>query len=108
MDSLINIGLYVTYALLAVTVLGAVVFPLAHMVNDFNSAKNGLIGFAVLVAVLLISYAISPAETGAFYDKHSVSPALSKIIGGGLVATFIVFVGVVVSILYSEIAKWFK
>jgi hypothetical protein len=108
MDSLINIGLYLAYLLLTVAALGTVVFALAQIFGNLKNAKNGLIGFAMLVAVLVISYALSPAETGAFYDKHHVSPGLSKLIGGGLLATFILIIGVVGSIIFSEIAKWFK
>ncbi len=67
-----------------------------------------MIGIAVLVAVLLFAYLVSPAETGAFYEKKNISPNASKLIGGGLLATYIVFAGVVISILYAEVAKWFK
>jgi hypothetical protein len=108
MDSLINIGLFLAYLLIAVAALGAVIFPLAQIFGNLKDARNGLIGFAILIAVLVISYAVSPAETGAFYDKKGISPGLSKLIGGGLLATFIFIIGVVGSILYSEIAKWFK
>lgn len=108
MDSFINIGLYLAYFLIAIAILGAVIFPLIQLFGNLKNAKNGLIGFAMLIAVLVIAYAVSPAETGAFYDKKGISPGLSKLIGGGLVATYIMTIGVVGSILYSEIAKWFK
>lgn len=105
---LINIGLYLTYILFAVAAITAIVFPLLQTFSDFKKAKGGLIGFGILVVVLLFAYLVSPAETGLFYEKHNISPATSKLIGGGLVATYIVFAGVVISILYAEVAKWFK
>ncbi len=108
MDSLINIGLFLAYFLIGIAILGAVIFPLAQIFGNLKNAKNGLIGFAMLIAVLVIAYAVSPAETGAFYDKKGISPGLSKLIGGGLLATYIFTFGVVGSIIYSEIAKWFK
>lgn len=105
---LINIGLYLAYALIAIAAISSIVFPIIQTFGDLKKAKNGLIGFAVLIVVLIIAYALSPAETGAFYDKFNISPNTSKLIGGGLLATYIVFAGVVISILYVEVAKWFK
>jgi hypothetical protein len=105
---LINIGLFLAYALMAVAAISAIVFPIIQTFGDLKKAKGGLIGFGILVAVLLLAFLLSPAETGAFYDKHKISPNTSKLIGGGLLATYIVFAGVVISILYAEVAKWFK
>ncbi|MDD3742152.1 MAG: hypothetical protein PHX54_00845 [Lentimicrobiaceae bacterium] len=105
---LINIGLYLTYILFIIAAITAIVFPLIQTFSNFKKAKSGLIGFGILVVVLLFSYMVSPAETGLFYEKHNISPNASKIIGGGLVATYIVFAGVVISIVYAEVAKWFK
>lgn len=105
---LINIGLYLAYILIFVAAVSAIVFPLIQTFGNFKKAKGGLIGFLVLVGVLLLAFALSPAETGAFYEKHEISATASKAIGGGLLATYIVFAGVVISILYAEVAKWFK
>ncbi|MBW6491291.1 MAG: hypothetical protein K0B15_08890 [Lentimicrobium sp.] len=105
---LINIGLYLAYVLIAVAAISAIAFPIIQTFGNLKKAKTGLIGFAVLVGVLLIAYLVSPAETGAFYEKKNISPGASKLIGGGLLATYIVFAGVVISILYAEVAKWFK
>lgn len=108
MDSAINIGIVITYILFAAAVIGAIVFPIIHMLGDLKSAKGALIGILVLVAIFAISYAISNPETGAFYERKGISPTMAKVIGGGLISTYIVFAGAVISILYSQIVKWFK
>lgn len=105
---LINIGLFLAYALMAIAAISAVVFPIIQTFGNLKKAKSGLIGFGILIAVLLLAYILSPAETGAFYDEHSISENASKVIGGGLLATYLVFAGVVISILYAEVAKWVK
>ena len=105
---LINIGLYLTYILFAVAAITAIVFPIFQTFGDLKKAKGGLIGIGILLAVLLIAFLVSPAETGLFYEKHDISPTASRVIGAGLVATYIVFAGVVISILYAEVAKLFK
>lgn len=108
MDSAINIGIVITYILFAAAVIGAIVFPIIHMLGDFKSAKGALVGILVLLAVFAVSYAISNPETGAFYESKGISPTMAKIIGGGLIATYIIFAGVIISVLYSQIVKWFK
>jgi hypothetical protein len=108
MNNLIDIGLYVSYLLLFVTLLGVIVFPLMHTFSDFKKAKSGLIGFAGLVLILFIAYAVSPADQGLFYSNFNIGPKMSKFIGGGLFATYFVFIAVICSILYAEISKFIK
>jgi hypothetical protein len=108
MNNLIDIGLYVAYLLLFLTVLGVIVFPLLQTFSDFKKAKSGLIGFAVLILLLVFSYVISPADQGLFYSNFNIGPNLSKFIGGGLFATYFVFLAVIISIFYAEINKLIK
>ena len=108
MNNLIDIGLYVSYLLLFVTLLGVIVFPLMHTFSDFKKAKSGLIGFAGLVLILFIAYAVSPADQGLFYSNFNIGPKMSKFIGGGLFATYFIFLGVIISILYAEVSKFIK
>jgi len=108
MDSLINIGLYISYILLFITVLSIIVIPVYFTIINFKKAKQGLIGVGILAAVLLIAYLISPAEQGLFYETNKIGPSGSKIIGGGLFATYFVMLGIIVAILYAEVGKLLK
>lgn len=108
MDTAIDIGFIIMYILVIASVLGVIVFPVIQMAGNLKSAKGTLFGVLGLVALFLISYAVSPAETGAFYQKMNISPNLSKAIGGGLLATYIVFAGVIISIVYAQINNWLK
>lgn len=108
MDTAINIGFVILYILMIAAVIGAVVFPIIQMAGNIKAARGTLAGVLGLIALFLIAYAVSPAETGQFYQKMGISPNLSKAIGGGLLATYIVFAGVIISIAYSSISNWFK
>ncbi len=107
-NTFINLGIIITYILLAVTVLAALIFPLIQTFSNLKAAKNGLIGIGALLFIFLISFLVSPAETGPFYDRFGISPTLSRAIGGGLVATYIFFIGAAISILYTQVAKFFR
>lgn len=108
MNNLIDIGLYVSYVLLFVTLLGVIIFPLIHTVSNFKKAKAGLLGFVILVLLMFLAYSISPADQGLFYSNFNIGPKMSKLIGGGLFATYFVFVAAIVSILYAEAVKLIK
>lgn len=108
MDSAIDIGMYIFYILLVVGIVGVLFFAISQTFSDLKGTKGALIGVAALLVVFFLSYTISPANTGAFYDKMGISPNLSKVIGGGLVSTYVIFAGAIISILYSSIIGWFK
>lgn len=108
MDTFINIGFVIMYILLVAAVLGAVIFPIIQMAGNLKAAKGTLIGVVGLVALFLIAYAVSPSETGEFYQRMGISPNLSKAIGGGLIATYIIFASVIIGIIYAQVSNWLK
>jgi len=97
-----------SYALLIITLLSIIIIPVYFTIVNFKKAKQGLIGVGVLAVVLLVAYLISPADQGLFYDTMKVGPSGSKIIGGGLFATYFVMIGLIVAILYAEVGKLIK
>lgn len=109
MDSLINIGLYVAYFALFIAVAALIFFPIATLVKgNFKNAKGTLVGIAALAGVVIFAYIVSPADQGLFYSKMGISAGTSKLIGAGLVTTYIIFVAFVVITLYTLVIKWFK
>lgn len=108
MDSLINIGIYITYILFAIAILALIVFPFYFMFTNFKKAKGGLLSILGLVVIFVLSYLVAPADQGVFYENFGIGPGASKLIGGGLILTYLIFFGVIITAFYNEIAKWFK
>jgi NADH:ubiquinone oxidoreductase subunit 6 (subunit J) len=108
MNSLIEIGLYLSYVLLIITLLSIIIIPIYFTIVNFKKAKQGLIGVGLLAVVLLIAYLISPADQGLFYETMKVGPTGSKVIGAGLFTTYFAFIAIVVVILFAEVGKLFK
>lgn len=109
MNTFINIGLYIAYIAFFAALALLVIFPVYHMLTgNFGKAKGSLIGLGILVVVLLIAYLLSPADQGAYYSKMGVGPGLSKVIGSGLIATYIMIGGLILVILYTSVTRWFK
>ena len=108
MNNLINIGLYLSYILLAITILSIIVIPIYFTIINFRKAKQGLVGLGVLVIIIILAYLVSPADQGLFYDNHKIGTSVSKIIGGGLFTTYFAFIAIVIVVIYSEVGKLLK
>ena len=105
----IDIGLYVAYLAFFVAIAALIMFPVLSLVKgNIKNAKASLVGIAALVVIVLISYVVSPADQGQFYTKMNTGPGQSKLIGAGLVTTYIIFAALIVITLYSVVVKWFK
>jgi hypothetical protein len=104
-ETVINIGMYLTYALVAIAVLAAVIFPIFFFLQNFRKAKGTLLGLAVLLVILVISYLISSNEA---YEAMNVGPTESQLVGGGITATVILIGLGLLSAIFTEIYKFFR
>ncbi|MDD2964643.1 MAG: hypothetical protein PHQ65_01720 [Bacteroidales bacterium] len=108
MDSFINISFIATYILLGLAVAALVVFPLYALVTNFGKAKGGLIGLAAILVVVAIAIGVSPVDQSEKFLNAGISPFTSQLIGGGLLTIYILFAGIILAAVYTEISKWFK
>lgn len=105
---MINIGLVMGYVLLGLSALGVIFFSIYQLIVNFKKAKGALIGIIALVAVFLIGYAMGTSELYLDVAIPVSSETISRIIGGGIYATFI-FIGLaIIATIYSEVSKLFR
>ena len=104
-ETLINIAIYVTYALVGIAVIASVIFPVIFFIQDIRKARGALIGIAVLAIVILISWSISTNEA---YEAFNVGPAASQWIGGGITATMILIGMGLLAAVFTEVYKFFR
>ena len=96
--------------LAGLTALLSLVFPIIHMVANPKAIKRTvltLVGVAVLIFIawILASDAVLDMP---HYEGHDNVPKTLKLAGTGLYTTYILAGLAVLSILYSEISKYFK
>ncbi|MBS4012199.1 MAG: hypothetical protein KGZ97_00365 [Bacteroidetes bacterium] len=111
-DIFINVGIYLSYGLLAIAALTAIIFPIIHFIKDFRKAKGTLLGLAVLLVVLVASWAVAGGGQMVI-DQGSqgsiiVSSTVSKLVGGGIIATMALIILGLVAAVYTEVSKLFK
>ena len=101
---IINFGLYLSYIMIGLAAIAAIVFPVVFLVQDPKKAKGSLFGILGLAVVFGISYIISGNE---LYTELQ-DPIVSKLVGGGIIMFYLMFVVSILIAIYSEIARIFK
>jgi hypothetical protein len=101
-ETVIDTAIVVTYILLGIAALTAVIFPIFQLITNFKRAKGALLGVVVLAVVLLIGYGLSTDEV---YAGFNVTSTQSQWIGGAIKATMILVGMAVVAAVYTEISK---
>jgi hypothetical protein len=101
---MIDFGMYLSYIMIGIAAIAAVVFPVIFLIQDPKKAKGSLLGVLGLAVLFVISYFISGNELYAGLD----SPFVSKLVGGGMIMFYLMFVISILSAIYSEIARIFK
>lgn len=107
-DLTINILLYLTYALIGVATVAAIIFPILTVVGDARKAKKTLIGIGSVAVVFVLSYAISDGTVLDSYLKYNVTEGVSKMVGAVLIMTYILGIGAIVSAIAGEVLKAIK
>jgi hypothetical protein len=86
----------------------------AYLVSDKKAAKSTLIAIVFLAAVVGFSYLFSDSSIPKFYgvekfiENGSITNSISKWIGTGLIATYILSGLAVLGIIWSSISRIFK
>ena len=97
--------------ILVIITLGlALIFPIINIFTNPKSAKSGLFILLGVVILVFVAYTLASNEVLKIpgYTGTDNIPGVLKIAGTGLFITYILAGLAVLSILYSEISKYFK
>ena len=108
MESLINIGIILTYVMVAFAALAAIGFGIMKMMQNTNNAKKTLYTVGGLVIAFIIAYVLASDEVLNSYDKYEITASSSKQVGMGLITFYFLLFGAIAAILYAELSKVFS
>lgn len=101
----IDIALYISYIMVIVAALGAIILPLIQAAGDPKSLIKSGAGFVAIVAVFVIAYVISGNEVTPAYQPFDVDPGESKLIGGAIITSYLLIFIALGSIIYTEVSN---
>ena len=105
---IIEIFLYVTYLLVGVAVLAAVVLPLMNAAGNPKALLRSGMGIVGLVVLFFVGYALSSGDLLQTSMDRGVTSSGQKMIGGLIILTYILTVMAVLGIVFAGVIKSFK
>ncbi|WP_420315664.1 hypothetical protein [Ekhidna sp.] len=97
---MVDVGLFISYILIGVCVLAAVGMPLVKAFGDPDSLKKMGIGVGALLVVFLVSF-----FTASGNAMGEATETTTKMVGAGLTTFYILAIGAILGIVYTEIKK---
>ena len=105
-----------TYLLVGIGIISILIFSVMNIYSNKKAAKSSLLVLLFVAVLLLISYLLASDEvlmfTGYeefFKEGGILSPnTFSRIVGTGIYSMYILFVLAFATVIYIEIASFFK
>jgi len=108
-NSVLDGYFWVAYIAFGLSALLAILFPLIHIFANPKEAVKSLIGFAVILGLGFLAYAIADNTfTPLQLEKMKTTAEISRMVGAGLIYTYIILTLAVLAIIYASISNIFK
>ena len=108
MEILIDLGIILTYLMIGIGALIAIGFGIKKMIQKTNNTKKTLYTIGGLIIVLIFSYFIASDEILGSYEKYEITASTAKKVGMGLTTFYVLAIGAIGAVLYSELSKVFS
>jgi hypothetical protein len=104
-----NLLLYWGYFLLILVIATTLIVSLMGILQNPKSSIKMLIILVGMIVVFFLAYTMSKNNfSPAFLEKHEVSASTVRVVGAGLLVTYLFGIGAIVAIVYSAISRMFK
>ncbi|MCD6180031.1 MAG: hypothetical protein J7K39_09025 [Bacteroidales bacterium] len=108
-DSVLDGYFWVAYIAFGLSALFAIIFPIIQILANPKEALKSLIGFVVIVGLWFAAYALADNSfTPMQLEKMKITVETSRMVGAGLIYTYIIFALAVLAIIYASISNFFK
>ena len=104
-----DLVMYWAYILLIITVILLLAFPIKYFIDNPKQGVKSLIAFAGFAVLYGISYAFASGSTDAtVYEIRGITSGISRMIGAGMIMTYIIGGLALLGLVYFGISKAFK
>ncbi len=108
MENLVNIGIIISYIMVAFASLASIGFGIKKMIKNTNNAKKTMYTLVGLVITFIIAYLVASDEILQSYEKYETTAAASKRVGMGLITFYLLLIVAIGSVFYTELSKVFS
>jgi len=97
-----------SYMLAGIAAATAVLFPIVYLVQNPKKAKGALFSVAGLLAIFGIAWLFASGDVLDSYEKYDIDEVVSRRVGMGLIAMYILGFGAIGAIIYSAVSRLMK
>ncbi len=105
---MIDTGIYITYALIGICVLGILGFSILNIAKNPGGAKSALFGIVGLVVIFVLTYVLSDGSDAALYADEGMTESASKSVSMGLGTFYVLTAVAILAIVYVEVSRLFS
>mgnify|MGYP001313076108 CR=1 FL=1 len=105
---LINIGIIITYIMIAGATLAVLGFGVLRMLSNTKNATKTVYTLGSLVVVFLVAYFFASAEVLPSYEKYNITSGSAKRVGMGLNTFYFLAISSIFVVIYYEFTKAFN
>jgi hypothetical protein len=102
-----DIMLYVSYALVGIGAVVSILLPLFKSLDDPKSLLKTGLGVVAILVLFFVCYSISGNEVLPKFegDPFNLTPAMSQLVGGLMITTYVLTIVAIVGIVITELNK---
>ncbi|SEG42177.1 hypothetical protein [Algoriphagus boritolerans] len=102
-----DIMLYVSYVLVGIGAVFSILLPLIKSLDDPKSLLKTGLGVLAILVLFFICYSISSNEVLPKFesDPFNLTPAMSQMVGGLMITTYVLTIVAIVGIVITELNK---
>lgn len=104
----LSFSLNMVYVLFFLALVLLVGFAIWTLISNFKQSRSALIGVGIVVLIFVIAYTVSPSTSSLVEQSVATTPGASKLIGSGLIATYIFLFGAILATIWSTLSTRFK
>jgi len=99
---MVDLGLIISYVLIVLCALAAIVIPLIQSFSDPKSLIKSGLGLGAVLVVFLIGYLLADGQSDV------TTETTARLVGAGIISMYIFILIAIVGIVYTEISKIIK
>lgn len=106
---MIDFGIYATYALIGICIVGILGFSIVNIAKNPGGAKSAVFGIVGLIVVFVLTYVLSDGtDANTVFADEGITETTSKRVGMGLGTFYVLTAVAILSILYVEVSRLFS
>ena len=114
-ETLFSVAAYIMYAIIFIAIVAILLFALVQLIKNFKDDPKKAYKTVAIIAILIVVFVVAWLLAGSNCDvaptkleKSGLTATGCRLVGAACISVYILFFASLASIVYVELAKFFK